>query len=154
MLQTDPRAVHAGLSSVDLRFRDFASNDPECLSRSTFAELDRKNSLFKYKLQSWPVFVDHSQIRELARISIGLSSLIRSLPERVFGGDPERIASYFGLTQDFVQLLIMPPNGIPGLLSRGDFIHTGEGFQLVEFNMTSNLGGWETGLLAGLLLRI
>jgi hypothetical protein len=150
----DVRAVHARMSPVDLRFREMASTDAQCLSRDTFAKLDSKSPLLKYALQSWPTFVDRSHVRELAQVSTGLSQLIRSLPARAFDDDPSRIARYYGIDEGFAQVMIEPPNGIASALSRGDFVYGRKGFQCVEFNMTSNLGGWETGLLASMLLRV
>jgi hypothetical protein len=152
-IQEDTGEVHGWLSPLDLRFREVASSDERYLSRSTFKVLDQ-NPLLKYTPQSWPTFVDRSRIRELARVSTGLSELIRSLPARVFDRDPERIARFYGLDEPFARTLLEPPDGIAGALSRGDFIYGQNGFQCLELNITGNLSGWENGLLADMLLGI
>lgn len=149
----DLKEVHGWLSPIDLSFREVASNDARYLSRSTFKVLDG-NPLIKYTPQSWPTFVDRSRVRELAQISVGLSQLIRSVPERVFANDPTRIARFYWLDEPFVQTVLEAPDGIAGALSRGDFVYGPDGFQCLEFNITSNLSGWENGLLAQMLLSI
>ncbi len=145
--------AHRRLSPLDLRFRELARDDAECLSRSTFAPLDR-NPLLRYTPQSWPTFVDRSRIAELARISVGLSRLIRSVPARIFDNDPARIARFYGIEEALARVALQPPDGIAGALARGDFVCAPEGFQCLEFNITSNLSGWENGLLSEMLLSV
>jgi hypothetical protein len=153
-LAPDLAASHLDLCPADLRFREVAVQDSELSRRATFAEMFGRNSMLRYRPQFWPTFIGGRKVEELAGISIALSSLIRSVPERVFGNDAGRIARYYGLDENYVRLLLVPPNGIAGALSRGDLLHTRDGFQCVEFNMTSNLGGWETSILAGMVSRV
>jgi hypothetical protein len=142
------------LSAVNGAFRDFARQDERCLSRTTFAELDRANPMLRYALQPWPTFVGPRVMGQLEAVSVRLSQLIRTLPQLAFGGDPGRIAGHFDLSPDFVAATLSEPNGVAGAVSRADFILTAEGFRCIEFNIASSLGGWETGILAGILLRV
>jgi hypothetical protein len=145
---------HIGLSVVDLRFREMAQHDPACLDRATFREIDNHNSLLKYGRQPWPTFISRAKVDELARVSVAICNLVRSVPARIFGGDPDRLAGFYGIDPSFARIIASPPDGIATGLTRGDFIHSAAGFQCAEFNMTSNLGGWETGLLADMLLQV
>jgi len=145
---------HRALSEVDLHFRELARRDAAWLDRETFAVLDRFNPLLKYRLQSWPTFIDRREIDHFAEISLRMNLLIRSIPERLFGGDPRAIAEFYGLESGFAELILTPPNTLESLISRGDFIRTADGFRCIEFNMTSNLGGWETSILAEMLYGI
>jgi hypothetical protein len=153
-LPPDLSAAHFDLSPMDLRFREVAAKDPELSRRSTFAELDQRHPLLRYRRQSWPTFISRRKVDEFGGLSTALSRLIRSIPERVFGNDARRIARFYGIDESYVQLMLASPTGIAGALSRGDFLHTRDGFQCVEFNMTSSLGGWETSILAGMLFRV
>lgn len=144
---------HAALSPVDAAFRGFAAADPECLSRETFRELVGDHALLHYERQPWPTFITPAKHAELREASLAVSRLIRSIPEWVFDGDPERIGAFYGVVPDAARLLVEPPNGIERALSRGDFIHGPLGFRCIEFNMTASLGGWETGVLAEIVLR-
>ncbi|HVS01086.1 MAG TPA: hypothetical protein VMW27_31000 [Thermoanaerobaculia bacterium] len=153
-LSGELRTVHAGLSGTDLRFRELASADPELLDRRTFRSLDRWSSLLTYKRQPWPTFISRAESAGIETMSVGISRLIRSIPERVFQNDAARVAQVYGIAENVARFLLQPPNGIDGLLSRGDFVRGRSGFKCVEFNMSSSLGGWETGPLAGMLQQI
>ncbi len=153
-LSDELRAVHADLSQADLRFRELASADPELLDRQTFRSLDRWSSLLTYKRQPWPTFISRARSAELEAMSVGVSQLVRAIHERVFQRDPERIARAYRIAENVARFLLQPPNGIAGMLSRGDFVCGRSGFKCVEFNMSGSLGGWETGPLAGMLLQI
>jgi hypothetical protein len=153
-LSDELRSVHAGLSEVDLRFRELASVDPELLDRQTFRGLDRWSALLTFKRQPWPTFISRAKSAELEAMSLGVSRLVRAIPERVFRNDPARIAQAYRLAENVARFILQPPNGIAAMLSRGDFVHGRSGFKCVEFNMSSSIGGWETGPLAGMLLQI
>jgi hypothetical protein len=143
------REAHLDLSVEDWRFRDAARQSPELLSRASFGILDQPNDLISFRLQSWPTFVRRSKIQELSRVSIAVSSLIRSIPRKVFRDDPAAMARFYGFDNlPLLEILLDPPNGIPGAVSRGDFIYGARGFQCIEFNILPNVGGWESGILA------
>ncbi len=145
------RAAHLDLSAEDWAYREVATADPRYLRRESFEILDRPNLLLRFRLQSWPAFIRRSWIAELARISVGINELLRSIPERVFGGDAVAISEFYGLYDPaLTEIMFAEPNGVATALSRGDFIVTEDGLRCIEFNFTPSLGGWETGLLAGL----
>jgi hypothetical protein len=153
-LAPDVLANHAALSPVDAQFREFASTDPECLSRETFKELVDDHALLHYERQPWPTFISPARHAEIREVSLALSRIIRTLPARLFANDPERIAAVYSLDKAAAKLLITPPDGIARALSRADFILGRDGLQCIEFNMTGSLGGWESGILAEIVLRI
>ena len=142
-------------SPVDRAFRERACKDPELLSRSTFQVLDEDHELLTYKRQPWPTFLGSAKLQALKDASLAASRLVRLVPERVFRGDPVRLSEFYGISSpEAAELLVGPPNGIEGALSRGDLIDTPDGFKCIEFNMGANLGGWETGILAEMTLGI
>jgi hypothetical protein len=148
------RQSHLSLSVEDWKFRDAARQSPELLSRSSFGILDEPNDLISFRLQSWPTFVRRSKVAELSRVSITMSNLIRSIPRKVFRDDPAAIGRFYGFDNlPLLEMLLDPPNGIPGAISRGDFIHGPRGFQCIEFNILPNVGGWESGILAEMHMK-
>ncbi len=152
---TQLRASHTHLSQVDWQFRELAQNDSELLSRAAFQELDRPEIGIMGQIQSWPTFVDRERIRELAEASIAVSRLIQSLPERVFHNDPQRIGAFYRFRNpEHIAQLAPPPNGMPGLMSRADFVYHDSRFQCLECNMAANLGGWNIGIIADALQRV
>lgn len=151
----DLRAVHRGLSPQDLQFREAASDDPELLSRATFRKLVDDKGFIAGTLQPWLTFVGPEKMAELRSVSVGLASLLRSVPERVLGNDPVRVHDYYGLeTPETLSLFLSRPNGAETAIGRGDLIDTAGGFQCLEFNFTPNLGGWETSEIARLHLAV
>ena len=149
------QASHEDLSAADWAFRQFASQDPDCLRRSAFDRPHPLRSLVSYDLQPWPVFVGRQKLRELTKTGQDLSRLVRSLPQRVFNNDPERISGFYGLEgSDFVADILAPPNGIAEAISRGDFAAHESGLKCLEFNCAGNLGGWESEIMADYLLQI
>lgn len=149
------RAAHCALSPLDWKFRELARRDQQCLSRASFELLDRPHRFLSYPLQSWPTFVDRDRIRDLDRISVGISDLIREVPRRIFDDDPVRICEFYGLEDPaLTEMLLAPPNGVEAALSRGDLIHTPAGMKCIEWNFSSRLAGWESSLLAGMQLGI
>lgn len=152
---TEIRAAHTDLSPVDWEFRELAQSDPELLSRATFQEIDQPHIGIIGQIQPWPTFVQRERIQELVEASIAVSQLIQSLPERVFQNDPQRIAEYYRYRNpEHIAQLAPPPNGMPGLISRADFVYHQSRFQCLECNMAANLGGWNIGIIAGALRRV
>ncbi|MEA2690804.1 MAG: hypothetical protein QOJ16_191 [Acidobacteriota bacterium] len=147
----DWRATHLALSAEDLRFREAAELDPELLDRSRFKILDEKQDLVYFHLQSWPTFVGREKLGHMKRVSLAVCNLLRSIPSRIFGNDPQKLNAFYRLGSPLrAELVFSPPNGIESSVCRGDFIDTADGFKCIEFNFTPNLGGWESTILVGL----
>ncbi|HSK76484.1 MAG TPA: non-ribosomal peptide synthetase, partial [Thermoanaerobaculia bacterium] len=148
-------ALHARLSRASASFLRFAAAHPEALERSRFAELDHHGVGSPYPLQPWPAFVDRARVAEMERVSTGLARLIKSLPRRVFGNDPERLREAYDLpSADLARMMVQPPDGLAAAIGRGDFLDSGQGLKCLEFNMLSALGGWEAPLWAEAYLRV
>jgi len=138
---------YSGLSAVQDSFLDFVARHPAALERASFAPVLAHDEFVYYDPQPWPVFLDGARRSELARASVAVSRLVRSVPARIFQNDPARLAAYFGLDPGIVQLtmaLVESSDILKAAFGRGDFIETEEGHKCVELNLTSNLGGWES----------
>jgi hypothetical protein len=145
-LSAEVRAAHAGLSECSVEFLEYALADPECLRRSSFAQLDRRDDFVQYPLQPWPTFVDAAALAGMERAGVELCRLIRAVPERIFGRDPERLGRYYGIgapNSYLVAELLGNRTLMNGLLARGDFVQSAAGLQCLEFNIVGYLGGWQ-----------
>jgi hypothetical protein len=150
----DLETAHLDLSPTDWDLRQFARENPEYQRRANFPLLAHPGKLHAYPLQTWPTFVKRSKIDELKSLSIAVSQLIRSIPERIFRNDPAALGRYFGLSHlALTKVMLSPPHGLAEALSRGDFVLTARGFKCIEFNLVANLGGWETALIAAMHLN-
>ncbi|HJX28443.1 MAG TPA: phosphopantetheine-binding protein, partial [Thermoanaerobaculia bacterium] len=147
--------IQTGKSDPQSAFLRFVERNPDALERASFAELDRHDVGSPYPLQPWPALVDRARVAEMERVSTGIAALIKSLPRRVFGNDPERLRDYYGLASaDLARLMVQPPDGLSAAIGRGDFLVSAEGLKCLEFNMLSALGGWEAPLWAEAYLRV
>ena len=145
------RESHAVLSAYNVDFLDYVRKNPQCLERSSFSALDHRNDLVQFPLQSWPTFVGHEFQHEISRAAVGITRLIKCIPERFFGSDPVKLASYYLLEDHHSSILVELLNlreHVDGLINRHDFVYGATGFKCLECNMTSYLGGWNAGIFA------
>jgi hypothetical protein len=141
------------LGSTGTAFLDFVKAHPECLARTSFAALDRRDEFLTYPMQPWPTFVDAKFVEEMAAAAVATCRLVKSVPQRIFAADPDRLARYYALERDRAAMmaeLLADRERVGGMLARGDFIHTGAGFQCLEMNVNANIGGWQVPILADL----
>lgn len=155
--EADIEAAHRDLSEVDWQFREMARHDPEYLRRSTFGVLDTitTEAGIHGRIQPWPTFIEGRRLEDLSRVALGLTRLVKSLPQRWFHNDPHKICDYYATgNPQLAALVLSPPNGIAESIARGDFILGESGFQCLELNMGGNIGGAELGESAELLVGV
>ncbi len=138
------RKTFAGLSKVNERFLRYVESHPELLERSSFPGIDDLSPLQPYPLQPWPTFVSPQTRAEVHRVNLGLTRLVRQIPERIFGFNHGRLQEFYDLEDGEAETLcrlMKRPGVLDGTLARGDFFLTESGFQCLECNVTGNLGG-------------
>lgn len=154
-LTPEIRERHARLSPQALRFLDFTAGNPACQQRLDLwnAGLPDWVLSYPYQLQSWPTFLSGPKLREVQEISARICRLIKAIPERLFEGDGERIAEFYGLEPAAAREILEAPSGAERALARGDYIDTGAGLQCLEMNLSAQIGGWQLRLWADAYLR-
>lgn len=128
------------------RFLEYVERHPEGLQPETFPLLDGPDEFVRAPLQPWPMFVGARRVKEMADVATAVCRLIKSLPERVFGNDPDLIAEFYGMDRDAAQVAasVLQHTGRPdAVLARGDFIETSSGMRCMELNVAGNIGGFE-----------
>ncbi|WMX45982.1 hypothetical protein RGF97_15580 [Streptomyces roseicoloratus] len=100
-----------------------------------------------------PVFLDTAEVTALEADLNGTVDLLFSLPERLFDGDAHAFAAAVGLRPEQARLALRVPGQRPARIGRADLYHDGTGFRLLEFNLSSALGGLQTPELNRLLLE-
>ncbi|HVR98007.1 MAG TPA: hypothetical protein VMW27_15425 [Thermoanaerobaculia bacterium] len=157
-MRVDAEAMssNATLSEVAGRFLDLASRaaaegQPLRFDKSGLPPWALR---YPYKLQDWPTFLDPEACRRFGAAAVRVSRLVKSVPQRIFDGDAERISAFYGFAQpDQVAMALSEPNGIPGALTRVDCIDGPSGLRCLECNATGFLGGWQGTLFARRLLE-
>jgi hypothetical protein len=138
---------HADLGPTSVGFIEHALSHPEMACRINYRESEALPESMRQgptDLQSWPTFVEANKLRQIVAATEGLVALVKSIPWRIFGGDPRRIRDFYGLRDEsLTALLLSPPNGIETAFARCDLIDDGEVFKCVEVNVSASLGGWQ-----------
>lgn len=130
----------AQMSPVQARFLDFVARTPDAAR-----QLDVAGFHTDYPVQCWPTFISPPVQQEIARATISVFRLLRSIPTRIFENDIERIANYYQIKpRQIAAMLLAPPHGLDTAIGRADLIDSEVGFKVVEINPFGSLGGIET----------
>lgn len=131
-------------------FLDYVGRHPEGLRPEPFSALEGPEDPFlRGPLQAWPAFIDRAHVEKLERASVDLSRIVKAIPERIFGNDPESIADFYGIDRDAARVAtsyIARVGRLQESTARGDFIDTVDGFRCIELNVAGNIGGFEAAL--------
>jgi hypothetical protein len=100
-----------------------------------------------------PIFLEADEVELLEADLNGVVDLLFSLPDRLFDGDAHAFASAVGLGPEQARIALRHPTQPPARIGRADLYHDGSGFRLLEFNLSSALGGLGTADLNRLLLE-
>ncbi|GAB7105776.1 hypothetical protein JCM4814A_40900 [Streptomyces phaeofaciens JCM 4814] len=92
-----------------------------------------------------PLFVQDDHMTRFAEDLVQFYDLITALPRRMFDGDLHRYCAALGIGERKKQLVTRLGGGTPPLYGRADLSYDGRRFQLLEFNVTSEIGGVERG---------
>lgn len=92
-----------------------------------------------------PMFLTHRERTDLERDLAALQELLLSLPARLYGGDVTAMCADLGFTATQTMLVEETWEDTAVLLSRADLMRDRHGFQVVEFNLHSSLGGIDSG---------
>jgi hypothetical protein len=155
-IREEIKQVHDMLAKTNTRFLEYVQEHPRCLMASQFREIvEWKHTASKVKLQAWPVFINRQTRNLFAEAAVKVFNLIRSIPGRLFAYDPGRISAYYKIPLEHARYYLAGANEayFAQLLGRGDFIFSPAGLKCLEYNIGSNLGGWQLPLWEGLYLQ-
>ncbi|MGD2088413.1 MAG: hypothetical protein PVH61_19710 [Candidatus Aminicenantes bacterium] len=138
--------AHRWLSQWNVKFLEFMQDNLEGLKRSHFDTVVNHPVFNYYRLQPWPTFISRERKRELKIVCRKVFDLLKSIPERLFNYDLQRIGQYYEIPMDRCRQLFAGVDNeyLNRLVSRGDLvISPSGGIKCIEFNVNANLGGWE-----------
>jgi hypothetical protein len=136
---------HNAMSPVALDFIRFALN---YVGTDSPQNIDREGqSLFVQKypfdLQVIPLVMSKAKSREWGNVAVALSKIYRKLVVTLAKSNPALLNDYFESgSEDTLEYIFNGHTGLEYCLMRGDFTDTADGFKLLEFNVTGNIGGW------------
>lgn len=94
-----------------------------------------------------PAFLSYQEQRRLAYDLAHLVTALTSLPDRRYGGDLGAFARAAGMSGSQTAAVVRGGGTGPTRLSRADLHHDGDGFRLMELNLSSALGSLDNALL-------
>ncbi|MGW5214342.1 hypothetical protein ACWEQO_24880 [Streptomyces sp. NPDC004051] len=101
---------------------------------------------------SRPVFLTANAAARVEADLNGVVDMLFSLPGRLFDGDLHAFAGAVGLRPHQARLALRPPVPAPVRIGRADLYRDAHGFKLLEFNLSSALGGLQIPEMNRLLL--
>jgi hypothetical protein len=139
-------------NAITQRFLAYWAGQPPTRLQELADELELPFS-FGNRFLTRPAFLDAEQ-RGLVEADVGaMLDLLFTLPRRLFDGDLAAMAGAVGLAPVQAEAIVRTATEHPVKLARADLFHDGEAFKLLEFNISSALGGWDTPILTRWLLR-
>ncbi|HSR25146.1 MAG TPA: hypothetical protein VLW53_16445 [Candidatus Eisenbacteria bacterium] len=143
--------------SITQRYLDEVAARPETLP--LLRQLSAGSPLlhvipFYGRLLLTPMFLSGEEKAGLERDLLGVYRLLESLPGRLSGGDLRRHAGAVGLAPAEADLAVrMAAPWPPPLIARGDLYRTAGGFKLLELNVGSPVGGYQSAELNRVMMR-
>ncbi len=152
-ISQETRQSHERLSRTSAAFLQFAETNNKALERANFTDIkvpDRPDLL-----QPWPTFINQHTRDEIEEAGLKVYNLIKSLPKRIFNNDPVAVARFFDWTPEQAEYCLygVSEEQLGRLFGRGDFVFAGKGLKCVEYNIASNLGGWQVPFYNDMYLR-
>ncbi|MEV7226026.1 MULTISPECIES: hypothetical protein [Polymorphospora] len=116
------------------------AGDPTAAARESAA----LTLAYRDRFLAGPAFLGDAERRTVAGDLRTIYDLLRSLPDRIFGGSLAALAEAVGMSGQQTALITRSARtGSLVPLGRADLYHDGTAFSLLEFNITSALGGFE-----------
>lgn len=121
----EARASFATLSPIAAQFFDYVVESPERVETLKHAgdDLPAWTRPYETTQLTWPTFVGPEKLRQIKSAVENVCALVKSLPDRVFKRDPQKISEFYRYGDaSVVELLLEEPNGIRGAVGRCDFV--------------------------------
>ncbi|WP_200260269.1 glutathionylspermidine synthase family protein [Streptomyces sp. HSG2] len=125
---------------------------PLVSERADPAHVQNVGLALEERLLTRPAFLEAAEVTRLETDLNTVVDLLFSLPDRLFGGDLYAFGAAVGLRSDQVRLALRTPVPEPARIGRADLYRDDTGFRLLEFNLSSALGGLQIPELNRLLL--
>lgn len=153
-ITSEVKRNHENLSKRSVQFLDYMKRNPHGLDTANYSKLFINNK--SHKLQSWPTFINPRTRDEMARASLTLFEILKSIPKRIFDNDFKKISAYYGIPVKLVEYFLdgVTDKSLEHLIARADFILTADGLKCLEYNVNTTIGGlvqipvWESRYLS------
>jgi hypothetical protein len=139
-------------NAITQRFLARWAEKPPTRLRDLAAEL-KLPFTFGNRFLTRPAFLEAEQRRALEADVGALLDLLFTLPKRLFDGDLKAMAGAVGLAPAQAEAIVRTAADQQVRLARADLFDDGNTYKLLEFNVSSAIGGWDSPVLNRWLLR-
>ncbi|WP_194894589.1 hypothetical protein [Catenulispora pinisilvae] len=117
------------------------------------AEAKELDAFASGRFMPCPLFLTAQEKTRLTEDLVNLRTALVSLPDRLFGGDLAAFARAVGMTDTQIDMASRGRGPEVTRFARADLLAVPGGFQVVEFNMGSTVGGVDIAELARVMLE-
>ena len=125
----------------------YAEAGPRASEVASTVEASVKATSYGTRALTRPVFLGHAEHRRLTEDLCNIHDAVAAIPNRLFGGDLEKLARAVGMSDRQVAAVMRSHRATPPRLSRADLCMSESGFKLMELNMGSTIAGFDNGFL-------
>lgn len=100
-----------------------------------------------------PFFLTAAEHAQICDDLAAIFTLLCDLPRRLFDGDVQALADAVSLPALQTEAVMRTGLDNPVMIGRSDLYRTETGFRMLEYNLTSALGGWQGTLLNRVMLH-
>lgn len=111
-------------------------------------------TMYQGRALSRPVFLERALLDQVAGDVAHVFDAITDLPRRLFGGDLAGYARAVGMSEEQARVVTRFGGAAPTRLCRADLYRVGAGFELMEINTGSALGGLDNTTLNEAMLKV
>ncbi|OJF14955.1 hypothetical protein [Couchioplanes caeruleus] len=153
MTTTSPSELHR--SAMSGAYLDHLAGEAAAgLPTAAALESAQLGLTYRDRFLNGPAFLGETERRAVVQDLRALYGMLRSLPERVFGGSLTALAQAVGMDPRQTALITRSArSGVLRPLGRADLYHDGTAFKLLELNVTSALGGADNADINRAMLR-
>ncbi|MEM6685368.1 MAG: hypothetical protein AAF617_06175 [Bacteroidota bacterium] len=132
------------LSNKEEEFKNVATQEFPIWINTQAKEVPEVFKQYKYPVTSWPVIIDKNTAARLKKLCVQIPKLVYQIPKLYFDNDQQKIADYYfsgnALVGQFA-VICHEKNIKSGC--RLDLTFSKKGFQVLEINVGSAIGGWQ-----------
>src|SRR5580658_4663167 len=139
-------------NAITQRFLAHWAGKPPTRLRDLAAE-QKLPFTFGNRFLTRPAFLEAGQRQRIENDIGALLDLLFTLPKRLFDGNLAAMADTVGLAPAQTEAILRTATDRPVRLARADLFDDGQAYKLLEFNVSSAIGGWDSPMLNRWLLR-
>jgi hypothetical protein len=137
-------ATYKDLSAQNFEFLEYAMDDPKALYRRSYELKDYKGRGIRGVMNPWPLFINSEKANEVETVAVNTKKIFDKLGSSFLMKNPSFVSTFYQVPINEVEEYFLRNSAhLETSISRGDFVDTTDGFKCLEFNISTNIGGFQ-----------